>query len=244
VNALLHPQGCLSDLALDRIVAGDEPRGGVAHLEVCERCRGRLALFDSVAASPPVRRVLDVVSAGSAARRPWRFFRLPLALAGACAAAGIVFLAVRPAPPPPPDEVRIKGTSVTFFRQRGGEVTHGVSGDSFFPGDALRFVVSSGSPGYFFLVGVEPSGKVVAYHPYGGSRSVPLADGREIALPGSLILDESKGTEYFGGFFSREPLGLDQIRAAVRRTLERSSSLPAQGVDLPATQHWIVIRKP
>jgi hypothetical protein len=133
---------------------------------------------------------------------------------------------------------------LSFFRQRGGEVANALSGDSFLPGDALRFVVSSGSPGYFFLVGVEPSGNVVAYHPYGGTRSVPLPGGREIALPGSLILDESKGTEYFGGLFSREPLALDEIRAAVRRTLARGPSLPVQGVDLPATQHWLVIRKP
>jgi hypothetical protein len=167
-----------------------------------------------------------------------------LAVAGACAAAALAFLAVRPAPPPPGDDVRIKGTSLAFFRQRGGEVTHGVSGDSFFPGDALRFVVSSGSPGYFLLVGVEPSGNVVAYHPYRGTKSAPIAGGREIALPGSLILDESKGTEYFGGLFSQEPLGLEQVRAAVRTAFARGSSLPPQGVELPATQHWIVIRKP
>jgi hypothetical protein len=172
-------------------------------------------------------------------------FRLRLGIAGACAAAAaIAFVAVRPSSPPPPDDVRIKGTSLAFSRQRAGAVTHGVSGDSFQPGDALRFVVSSGSPGYFFLVGVLPSGEVVAYHPYGGTKSVPIAGGREITLPGSLVLDESKGIEYFGGLFSPEPLALEEVRTAVRRAFERDSALPAQGLDLPATQHWIVIRKP
>ena len=239
----LHPAGCLSDLALDRIAAEDEPRRN-AHLDGCERCRSRLGLFAAVGAAPVARRTLESASARAAKRQPWPFVRLPLAIAGACAAAALVFLAVRPTPPRPSDEVRIKGTSVAFFRQRGGEVTHGVSGESFLPGDALRFVVSSGSPGYFFLVGVEPSGNVVAYHPYGGTKSAEIAVGREIALPGSLVLDESKGVEYFGGLFSREPLRLEEIRGAVQAALARGSPLPVEGVDLPAAQHWIVIRKP
>jgi len=242
VNAPLHPGGCLSDLALDRVAAGDDPRPP-AHLDTCERCQSRLHLFAAVGAAPVARRTLEAASARASRRRP-AVLRLPLALAGACAAAALVFLAVRPRSHPLDDDVRIKGTSLAFFRQRGGEVAHGVSGDAFFAGDALRFVISSGSPGYFLLVGVEPSGKVVAYHPYGGSESAPIAVGREIALPGSLILDESKGVEYFGGLFSREPLKLEEVRAAVQAALARNPSLPAQGVDLPASQHWIVIRKP
>jgi len=244
VNAQLPPEGCLSDLALDRMVAAQAERA--AHLEGCERCRARLELFEAAAASAAVKRVLDQVAARAPAHAS--FFerhRFRLGLAGACAAAAaaIALVAVRPSPPPP-DEVRIKGTSLAFFRQRAGAVTHGVSGDTFQPGDALRFVVSSGSPGYFFLVGVLPSGEVVAYHPYGGKKSVPIAGGREITLPGSLVLDDSKGTEYFGGLFSREPLAIEEVRTAVRGALERGAALPAQGLDLPATQHWIVIRKP
>jgi len=242
VSKPLHPAGCLSDLALDRIAAGDDLRPPV-HLDACERCRSRLHLFAAVGNAPVARRTLEIASARAAERRP-SLLRFPLAIAGACAAAALVFLAVRPRSHPVDDDVRIKGTSLAFFRQRGGEVAHGVSGDSFFAGDALRFVVSSGSPGYFFLVGVEPSGEVVAYHPYGGTQSAPIAVGREIALPGSLVLDESKGVEYFGGLFSREPLQLEDVRAAVRAALARKSSLPAQGIDLPASQHWIVIRKP
>ncbi|MFL5442073.1 MAG: hypothetical protein ACJ79W_23225 [Myxococcales bacterium] len=246
MNAQLPPEGCLSDLALDRMVA--EQDGSSAHVHGCERCRSRLELFEAVATSAAVRRVVDRVATRTPAHASFfhRYrFRLRLGIAGACAAAAaIALVAVRPTSPPPPDDVRIKGTSLAFFRQRAGAVTHGVSGESFQPGDALRFVVSSGSPGYFFLVGVLPSGEVVAYHPYGGTKSVPIAGGREITLPGSLVLDESKGIEYFGGLFSPEPLALEEVRTAVRRALERDSALPAQGLDLPATQHWIVIRKP
>jgi Domain of unknown function (DUF4384) len=252
--AAAPPPGCPSDLVLDEVVAGTGSRDTIAeHLAFCERCRSRLDLFESCAArtAPLVQRLLRSASRSLPPPRAtvleWLDRRaLRFGLAAGCAAAVVavaVGLRAPPAPPSAPEEVRIKGSSMRFFRQRSGEVTNGVSGDTFLPGDALRFVVASGSTGWFYLVGIEPSGKVLPYYPYGGERSVPIAGGKEITLPGSLVLDESKGTEYFLGIFSPAQLRLEQIRSAVDEALKTGRPLP-RGIDVPGAQHWIVIRKP
>ena len=132
-----------------------------------------------------------------------------------------------------------------FFVQRGDEVAPGVSGDPYREGDALRFAVSSDAPRHFLLVGVEESGQVSAYHPFDGDRSTPLEPGVDVALPGSLVLDDSAGAEAFVGLFTDEALEMDRVRAAVSDALAVHGELDSalESVDLPGQHRWIVIRR-
>ncbi len=252
---------CLSDLALDRRVAGDAPEDEHrAHLDTCPRCRERLALFEAarVDSAPGIERMLRIAQARARtvepapAPRTGRFSWGRLTLAGAAVAAlALAWPLLRPPPPElPPDELpgetlRIKGVSMRFFVQRGEQVVPGDPDQRFRGGDALRFVVSSDAPGHLLLVGVDPSGRVSAYHPFGGDRSALLEAGVDVALPGSLVLDDSTTPEAFVGLFTEEPLELDRVRGAVAAALATHPELePAlESLDLPGQHRWFVIRR-
>jgi hypothetical protein len=143
------------------------------------------------------------------------------------------------------DDIRVKGTSLRFFVQRAGQVMPGESGGRYQAGDALRFVVSNGTPSFFFLVGIEESGKVSAYYPFAGDRSVRLAAGVDLPLAGSLVLDEAPGGEVFLGLFSPEPLTFDAVVRAIREAQGTGPAWPEslRSIGLPGQHHWLVIHK-
>jgi hypothetical protein len=177
---------CPSDLVLDDIVAGTRPRD--AHVEGCASCQERLARFERTAqaARPRVAALLARAEAPHAERRraSWRWWSLGATLAAAMA---VLVVVARPV-----DEVRVKGSGVAvqLFRQRAGEVMKVDSNDDFRPGDALRFVVDAARPIDYALAEVESGGKIVVH------QRGKLEAGRT-ALPGSLVLDDSRGSEWF-----------------------------------------------
>ena len=192
-----RPADCLSDLALDRIVAG---AARDAHLDGCERCRNRLAAFEhqAQAARPTVAALIQRAEAAKtdgakvgalantgARTRWWRWWSIGGALVAAAAA--VVIFVMQPG-----DEVRLKGTGigVKMYRMRRGEVTLAHSGDSFAKGDALRFVVSSPRAAQYALVEVEAAGKITVQQR--GQVNVGTT-----ALDGSWVLDASPNTEWF-----------------------------------------------
>lgn len=260
--ALPRGVGCLSDLALDQIVAaGARPEDASTHLAGCDRCRARLELLEdsSHRTAASTERLLQAALAS--ARRPalpargrWRWFTPRLALTAVAVAGLASVMLVHPwsrtapsatTPVASLDELRVKGTTLRFYVLRDGKVLPGHSGGAFRAGDALRFVVSTGAPSFFFLVGADSSGKVSAYHPFGGHASTKIAPATDVPLPGSLVLDDARGTEFFIGIFSAEPLSLGRVEAALDQALgkrRRSSAEPPQ-LALPGSHHWVVIRK-
>jgi len=177
---------CPSDLVLDDIVAGTRPRD--AHIGGCASCQERLARFERIAqaARPQVAALVERAAAQHAERKSasWRWWSLGATLA---AAMGALIIIAQPV-----DEVRTKGlgVAVQLFRQRAGEVMKVDSSDEFRPGDALRFVVDTVRPIDYALAEVEPGGKIIV------QQRGKLEAGRT-ALPGSLVLDDSGGTEWF-----------------------------------------------
>ncbi len=263
-----HPRvdgACLSDLALDRRVAGerakaDQDREQQQHLDTCPRCRDRLALLEAARAQaePEIERMLRnalararTVEPAPAPRSGWLIWGRPALAGAALVAIALAWGVLRQDPAEttgcelPAESIRIKGVSMRFFVQRGDEVAPGVSGDRYREGDALRFVVSSDAPRFLLLVGVEESGRVSAYHPFGGERSQALAPGVDIALPGSLVLDDSSTAEAFVGLFSEAPLEVADVRVAVDEALAASPGLERalETLDLPGQHRWIVVRR-
>lgn len=247
---------CLSDLAMDSLVAGSQPESSYhAHLSACERCSARLDLFRSAdkTATPTVEQLLAVAQRPQRTPRrqpsrwalPSRWMMIFSAAAFAVAVLVLVPTLRNDQSNGVLENLRIKGTNVRFFVRRGDDVVPGRSGERYRTGDALRFAVSSGVATYFFLVGVEEGGKVSAYHPFNGNQSARIEPGVDAPLPGSLVLDASPQTEYFLGVFTPEPLTFSDVEVSVRRARERhGSSLEAlQKIDLPGEHHWIVVRK-
>ncbi len=251
------PDGCLSDLVLDRVIAGAAPSAPAsAHLAKCTECQARLASFrtSQEMCSPAIEQLL--ARATSKARptkesKPW--FSLPrLTLAASMAGLLVVaFTASRmqsddqASSEVATDTIRPKGTSLGFYVHRDGIVAPGVSGGAFKAGDALRFAITTSEPTHFYLVGIEDSGAVSAYYPFGGASSAFVEPGVDAPLPDSLVLDESRTTEYFVGIFRDTPITMAEVEGAVRRA-SIPGRMPAFAIEqfgISGNHHAITIRR-
>ncbi len=262
---------CASDLLLDALVGGQAQTSEEAkHFKECTRCRERLALFRD-AESLSVGTVENLLRAAKAQTQApgkpelgWFTWPRFAVATSACALAFVLLFVVQASPSTttvamndslapgdhdqvarPADGVRAKGTSIRFFRYRDGQVTRGQSGDRLRTGDALRFTVTTGQATNFFLIGVEDSGKVSAYHPFNGSRSVRLAPGVDMPLPDSLVLDDSRDAEHFVGIFSSEPIEFENlVRLLADDIGEHNDVVSAiDRLPFPGTRHLITIRR-
>jgi hypothetical protein len=139
----------------------------------------------------------------------------------------------------------MKGNNLRFFVQRDGKVVPGESGGAYRQGDALRFVVSNPAPVFFMLVGIEQTGEVNVYHPYGGSHSIQLAPGVDQPLPGSLILDDSTEPEYYLGIFAPAPVSVDDVNSAVETAFASAAPIEQalRSMRLSGQHHLVVIRR-
>ncbi|AUX46977.1 hypothetical protein SOCE26_084870 [Sorangium cellulosum] len=222
-----RPDGCLSDLKLDELMAGqldaaaeEEAR---AHLAGCARCPARLSELEAARASfaasaPPLGldRGAPAGLAATKARSPRRW--LAPAAASALAAAAAVALLFRAAPDQggveSPGE-RIKGASrLGFYVKRGEHVLPGGSGERLLPGDALQFTYSSAEARYLVILSIDGASHVSVYYP-DGPLAAPIQAGRDVLLPQSTVLDDTLGTERIHGLFCSEAVAVEPLRAAL-----------------------------
>ncbi|MFO0657130.1 MAG: hypothetical protein U0787_18905 [Polyangia bacterium] len=70
-----------------------------------------------------------------------------------------------------------------------------LSGDSFAPGDTLRFVVDLPAPSRVSVLGVEASGALYVAWPQDDKAAVAREAGKAQALEGAVVLDEKLGRE-------------------------------------------------
>ncbi len=232
-----HPptDRCLSNLALDRLLAGelDEGAGAAArlHLDGCAHCGPRFreleADRDRFRAAPPALSL--PAPAADPARAPGRASpTFALAASGALAAALVVFLQLRarpgggPAPRPDDELARTKGgVRLGFYVKRQDSVLEGRSGDVVHPGDAVRFSYSSPTAGYLIVVSRDGAGRVSVYYPDGDTRSAAqLPAGADEVLPGSVVLDDAVGPEVVHGILCRAPVPAARIVETLRTSGE------------------------
>jgi hypothetical protein len=224
---------CLSDLDLDRLMAG-ELDGGAApaanqHLAGCQRCTARKSEIEADrdsyrAAIPPMPR-----RAPAAARPdPIRTRRWVWPLAAAAAAVALFVLWPRPA-----DDkigsIRLKGgASLGFYVQRDGRVSQGASGDRVHPGESIRFAATTESAAYLIVASIDPAGRISVYHPP-GARAEAIGPSRDQLLPDSILLDSVLGTEVVYGFFCDSAVEVTAARKALAAGGE--PALPGCSID-------------
>lgn len=97
----------------------------------------------------------------------------------------------------PGDRVRSKGgVKLEVMRRRGSQAERTLSGASFYAGDQLRFVVSLATPARVTIVGVERRGVLYrAWPPPRQQANQELPAGPNQALPGAVVLDDTRGRE-------------------------------------------------
>ena len=216
---------CLSDLSIDRMLAGDLDGGARArardHVAGCAACAARVATFETArAATPPDLEAIRRIAAASpapAARRRWRGLWPSLGLALAAGAA-VVVVAVRPLAPGSDDATRTKGPArLGFFVKHGDAVRRGGADESVSPGDLVRFVVSTPRPAHLAIVGLDARGAASVYFPVAGVAD-SVAAGTDVELPRATLLDDTLGPETVAAFFCERPVDLAAVRARPRST--------------------------
>lgn len=211
--------GCVSDLQLDRWrageLAGEAARHVEEHVSSCEHCRARQARLDAIAADFS----LKFPNPPRAKSRPplARWLAAGSTVLAAAAAAALWLRA------PADDGVRSKGTAhVGFFVKRGAQVVPGHDHDLVYPGDQLRFTLTTSRPQHVALLGRDGSGATFVYYPQ-GARSVSVGVVRDLPLDSSVELDATPGDEAFFAVFCDE--AFDVAPLAVR--LRPQPELPA-----------------
>lgn len=208
-----RPETCLSDLALDLLLAGEGDR---THLASCVVCRARLDelrheqemfLRDAPEAPEPEPQAVVV---------PLQKKRRWIAIAAPLAAAAALLLAVLQAQRQP-DTTRFKGGfAIGFYADRAGEVRLGANGETLSPGDRIRFWYSSERRGYLAILSYDAANKISRYHPAQGDTAAAANEGREVLLDSAALLDETLGAEVIRAFWCDAPASLAALENALK----------------------------
>lgn len=221
-----RPSSCLSDLTLDRLIAGaPTTRAAVeSHLTTCTLCAQRLDELRRL----NVRAALVLADGpGRLRRRLWRgtFVRATQAFAAVAMLALVVLLPMwRHVGGGPLDE-RAKGQALPLeltlvARQADGRVVELSPGGRVHAGDAVRFLVSAGRDGHVVVLGLDAAGKVSVYVA-DGERGLHVDSGPRQPMPGSIILDATPGAERVVALLCPERLAVtDAVDAARARLIE------------------------
>ncbi|WP_438024262.1 DUF4384 domain-containing protein [Sorangium sp. So ce233] len=246
-----RPEGCLSELRLDELTAGQlDPAAAQearAHVAGCARCAARLSEIEAAQASfaasaPPLRldrgappdRAASAASAATRTRWPRRWLAPAAASALAAAAAALLFF--RAAPDPAGGAVessgeRIKGASgIGFYVKRGGSVLPGGAGERLQPGDAIQFTYSAAETRYLVILSVDGASQASVYYP-SGPVAARIEPGRDVLLPQSTVLDDTLGTERIYGLFCAEAIAVEPLRAALAAHPDAPPAPPGCDVD-------------
>jgi hypothetical protein len=223
-------EGCLSDLAIDRLVRGEgSGETARAHLATCQTCRARVA--DIEAARAEFQKTADRMTPRRPRRR-WAMWSGGGAALAAAAAALILFVRGNDG------GTRIKGGGgrIAFYVEHEGKMRAGKAGERVAPGDTLQLVYTSVDPFYGAILSVDGAGQVSRYFP-DGDRAAALPAGREQSFPRSTELDEVLGHETLYALFCRDALPLPPLQEA----LAAGRPLPASGcrverIDLEKTR--------
>jgi len=209
------PEGCLSDRALDMLLAGEPPaaRGAeqAAHLAGCAVCQGR---YQSLRAGQAAFALQAPGFHKLAPAAPHRF-RWWWTLAPGLAVAVLLLLFVRPGP-----EATIErskgGDALGFFVLHEGSVREGASGEIVRPGDRLQLVTTTKSPRYLAVLERDATGRSSAFFPREGQAARREA-GRAVPLPYSFQLDATIGVGTIYGVFCDRPVEIALLKQALER---------------------------
>jgi hypothetical protein len=95
-------------------------------------------------------------------------------------------------------------------------VTLGTDGQQVFPGDRLRFSITTGKPAHVAILSLDGAGVASVYFPQGKtSRSYGTVNG--LALDSSVLLDSTLGTEIMWALFCDKEFALEPLRAELER---------------------------
>ncbi|MDB4970659.1 MAG: hypothetical protein JWN44_6348 [Myxococcales bacterium] len=228
----LRDESCLSDLVLDRLVAGEsparpDPAAVEQHLGSCAVCSARLDELrrDRSLAAP-------MLAAGRRRHTVLRRRRFLLAAAPAllAAAATLLLLLMPRLREHLPERIKGGGNGAALLldvavRHADGKVEALQPGGRVRPGDMVRFIVSTARPGHLVIMGLDTAGKVTVYVADGEAPRAIDRGARQV-MPGSIVLDATLGAERLVALECDLRFNLADAVDAGRRQLDRASRDP------------------
>jgi len=218
---------CLSDLALDRLVAGERVAAAETHVAGCARCAERLAEFRRAREldAPLLDQILQ--RAGGTVvplkRRIWLSAMLPLVAAAA------IFLFLLPRFLHPGMGEREKGSSAlaldVVVKHANGRVEALGPDGRVRAGDAIRFLVSAPRAGHLVILGLDAAGQVSVYVADGDDPH-HIDRGTRQAMPGSIVLDATPGAERLVALECEARFPVAEAVDAGRRELQSAAKDP------------------
>lgn len=211
------------------------------HLATCLQCRRERAALRAHKAEfseAMERRLLSfpLPPEETKPRRPTRrayLLAAPLLLAAASLLLVANWQGVRPGGGAANIEIKGEGDLSVVARRDGRVIPLDRFNRTVSPGDEIRFAIVATDPTRLFLLvaSVDGAGHANVYYPFGGSQSVRLDHAGRWEIPGSIVLDETLGSETIFAFLSQEPLEASRVSAALTR-------VAAQGPNaIRATDH-------
>jgi hypothetical protein len=252
---------CPSRFSLVRMLAGDlqadEREELSRHLEQCPSCNRKLGEMQanvSLYAENKEQHLARLRSRLSRqpGRAPARLSWLRLApVGGALAAAAAILLFLVPSlerkeSRPPAADIRFKGSmAFEVVARRDSRQFRVQQGARLLPGDALRFVVTVGSPGYLTVFSIDASGSISAFYPDSdpAQDKAPLSLDRpgQHELEGSVILDRSRGDECLAVVFSSESFDRSRVhQRALASEWYRRKREPKRGELEPGLEAGVI----
>ncbi|MHB8418538.1 MAG: hypothetical protein ACYDCL_10710 [Myxococcales bacterium] len=239
-----RPEGCLSDLTLDRFRGGELAGSGHAararaHLASCALCATRLDEIERQAAAFDWQGGLAALPQPAAPRARWAAAAGAALALLAAAAAFLVVPNLREA------ATRAKGGDALelIARHADGRVEEPLPEQALAAGDALRFRIEAARPAFLVLLDLDSRGGVTAVAPASGAaRSIPA--GRAL-LEGSYVLDDAPGPERFVALLCDAPVAVDAAIAAAKVALARAGGDPRRlgPIGLPCREASFPIEK-
>jgi len=121
------------------------------------------------------------------------------------------------------DEIRYKGTAgLTFFFQRDGVIHEGDKRKQYRGGDQIQILYNSTKEQFAALISIDSRGQISFYHPQQNSDfcSEKTTAGAGLTFPGSIILDDSEGSELIILLLSDKPLPVKTVRTWISELYE------------------------
>jgi hypothetical protein len=208
---------CPSDLALEAHLLAPGRSEAAPHLDVCDRCRARVARMQ--AEGEEFRRfvfpaTVEAVESAAGRRRPRLAFVFgPVGALAAMAAALLVFVRTQAPDGPDTGYVGAKGGGVglaAFVNGEGG--ARPLEDGAVVPAAAaLRFRVSPAAECFLWILSVDAKGQVSRIYPPKGVPPEPRGAG---TVPGGAVLDGEGGPERLFAVCAPPAMGWGEIKAA------------------------------
>jgi hypothetical protein len=209
---------CPSDLALESHLLSPERSPVAPHLDLCDRCRGRIARMK--AEGEEFRRfvfpaTVDAVEEAAVRRRPrlgWLF--APAGAFAAVAAALLVFVRTQGPQGPSADYTGIKGTGIGLAAYvNGPEGARALEDGASVPASAaLRFSVKPAGDCFLWILSLDAKGQVSRIYPAKGAEAEKRVSG---PVPGGAVLDGEPGPERLFAVCAPAAMSWADVRAAV-----------------------------